>query len=55
MLERSAEPGAELNALSTELPRLAGRHDLCFSFTANSLDPMPVTDRVQLMPTKAGE
>ena len=47
------KPGVELNTLSADLPKLSGRHDLCFSFTAKSLDPISVIDWVQLYPAAA--
>ncbi|QUD88566.1 family 20 glycosylhydrolase [Phenylobacterium montanum] len=45
-----ARPGVELSTLSADLPKLSGRHALCLSFTAKSLDPMSVIDWVQLVP-----
>ncbi|HEY2659493.1 MAG TPA: family 20 glycosylhydrolase [Caulobacteraceae bacterium] len=45
----AAKPGVELTVLTSSLPKLAGRHDLCFMFTAKSLDPMPVLDWVQMV------
>ena len=42
--------GVELTTLTAALPKLSGRHDLCFVFTADRLDPMSVIDWVQLVP-----
>ncbi len=46
----AARTGVELTTLDTTLPGLAGRHDLCFMFTAKGLDPMSVLNWVQLTP-----
>jgi len=46
-------PDVELSTLTATLPKLSGRHDLCFTFTAKSLDPMSVLDWVQLVPGAA--
>ncbi|WP_243410585.1 family 20 glycosylhydrolase [Caulobacter radicis] len=45
--------GPGLGTVSGALPARAGVHDLCFSFTAKGLDPMPALDRVTL--TAAGQ
>lgn len=42
------DPG--LTTLSAALPPLSGRHDLCFTFTARSLDPMWLINWVRLVP-----
>jgi hexosaminidase len=39
--------------LSGKLPRLAGPHDLCLSFTARKLDPMWVLAWAELAPERA--
>ncbi len=39
-----------LTTLGGALPPLAGTHDLCFTFTAKTLDPMWVIDWIQLAP-----
>ncbi|EEF25504.1 conserved hypothetical protein, partial [Ricinus communis] len=45
--------GPGLGTVSGALPAREGAHDLCFSFTAKGLDPMPALDRVTL--TTAGQ
>lgn len=42
-------PG-EAREVSVTLPPLAGRHDLCFTFTAAGFDPLLALDWVQLAP-----
>lgn len=43
-------PGVEQAMISVDLPAQTARHDLCFRFTAKSLDPMTVIDQVDLTP-----
>lgn len=42
-------PGAR-SALTLKLPPRTGRHDLCFSFTGMTFDPVKALDRVELGP-----
>ena len=44
----AGRPG--LTTLTGALPPLTGAHDLCFTFTAKTLDPMWVIDGIQLVP-----
>jgi hexosaminidase len=37
-----------VTTLAAPLPATTGRHDLCFNFTAKSLDPMWAIDRIEL-------
>jgi hexosaminidase len=46
-LARAAASGG-VSVLSGELPALAGRHDLCFTFTRRTLDPMWVVGWAEL-------
>ena len=49
-------PGAagSRGQLGVDLPRLTGRHDLCFTFTSDRFDPILALDWVQLIPAGAG-
>jgi hexosaminidase len=40
--------------LGVDLPKLTGRHDLCFTFTSDRFDPILALDWVQLIPAGAG-
>ena len=40
--------------ITVDLPARAGRHDLCFTFTSMSFDPVLALDWVQLVPAAAG-
>lgn len=42
-----------LTTLRAALPPLSGQHDLCFRFTARSVDPMWMINWVQLLPKSA--
>ncbi len=44
-----------VTTLSAPVAPLSGPHDLCFSFTAKSVDPMSVVNWVQLTPADAGK
>jgi hexosaminidase len=46
--EAGRRPG--LSTLTAPIQRRGGRHDLCFGFTAASVDPTWVIDRVTLLP-----
>jgi hexosaminidase len=46
-----AARGDGVTTLRAALPALAGRHDLCFSFTRRHLDPMWVIGSVELEPS----
>lgn len=47
----TARDNNELSSLTTTLPGLVGRHDLCFRFTGNSPDPLWAVNWVELTPT----
>jgi len=42
-----------VTTLSAPIAAMTGAHDLCFAFTARSVDPMSVIDWVQLIPADA--
>ena len=45
--------GVEQAMVSVDLPAQTARHDLCFRFTAKTLDPLTVIDQVDLTPPPA--